>query len=95
MELLDSTEQLVEAESQITKLQSSLDNIMKEKVRRYYVAVDPVLCFSYPPFNFMSCEQINFVVLLSLETWTLAVQTSSTKRNVLNSCVAAMKLSAG
>ncbi|XP_055361388.1 ninein isoform X2 [Betta splendens] len=31
MELLDSTEQLVEAESQITKLQISLDNIMKEK----------------------------------------------------------------
>ncbi|XP_018537234.1 LOW QUALITY PROTEIN: ninein [Lates calcarifer] len=31
MELLDSTEKLVEAQSQITKLQTSLDNIMKEK----------------------------------------------------------------
>ncbi|XP_026195138.1 ninein isoform X2 [Anabas testudineus] len=31
MELLDSTEKLVEAESQITKLQTSLENIMKEK----------------------------------------------------------------
>lgn len=32
MELLDSTEKLVEAESQITKLQTNFDNIMKEKV---------------------------------------------------------------
>ncbi|XP_026154680.1 ninein isoform X2 [Mastacembelus armatus] len=31
MELLDSTEKLAEAQSQITKLQGSLDNIMKEK----------------------------------------------------------------
>ncbi|AWP16129.1 putative ninein [Scophthalmus maximus] len=31
MELLDSTEKLVDAQSQITKLQSSLDNVMKEK----------------------------------------------------------------
>ncbi|XP_070776846.1 ninein [Enoplosus armatus] len=31
MELLDSSEKLVEAETQITKLQTSLDNIMKEK----------------------------------------------------------------
>ncbi|XP_045918222.1 ninein isoform X3 [Micropterus dolomieu] len=31
MELLDNAEKLVEAQSQITKLQTSLDNIMKEK----------------------------------------------------------------
>uniref|UniRef100_A0A673B6G6 EF-hand domain-containing protein n=1 Tax=Sphaeramia orbicularis TaxID=375764 RepID=A0A673B6G6_9TELE len=31
MEVLDSTEKLVEAQSQITKLQTNLDNIMKEK----------------------------------------------------------------
>ncbi|KAM7376251.1 hypothetical protein PAMP_005994 [Pampus punctatissimus] len=31
MELLDNTEKLVEAQSQITKLQASFDNIMKEK----------------------------------------------------------------
>ncbi|KAK2826598.1 hypothetical protein Q5P01_020812 [Channa striata] len=31
MELLDSTEKLMEAQSQITKLQTSLDNVMKEK----------------------------------------------------------------
>ncbi|KAG7511418.1 ninein isoform X1 [Solea senegalensis] len=31
MELLDSTEKLVDAQSQITKLQTSLDNMMKEK----------------------------------------------------------------
>ncbi|XP_044230188.1 ninein isoform X1 [Thunnus albacares] len=31
MELLDNTEKLVEAQSQITKLQTSMDNIMKEK----------------------------------------------------------------
>ncbi|XP_040915985.1 ninein isoform X1 [Toxotes jaculatrix] len=31
MELLDNTEKLVDAQSQITKLQTSLDNVMKEK----------------------------------------------------------------
>ncbi|XP_076604864.1 uncharacterized protein nin isoform X8 [Chaetodon auriga] len=31
MELLDSTEKLVEAQSQITKLQTNMDNIMKER----------------------------------------------------------------
>ncbi|XP_023254115.1 ninein-like, partial [Seriola lalandi dorsalis] len=31
VELLDSTEKLVEAQSQITKLQTSMDSIMKEK----------------------------------------------------------------
>ncbi|XP_067471123.1 ninein isoform X3 [Thunnus thynnus] len=31
MELLDNTEKLVEAQSQITKLQTSMDNVMKEK----------------------------------------------------------------
>jgi len=34
MELLDGTEKLVEAQSQNTKLQTMLDNIMKERVRR-------------------------------------------------------------
>lgn len=33
MELLDSTEKLMEAESQVVKLQTSLDNIMKEQVQ--------------------------------------------------------------
>lgn len=33
MELLDSTEKLMEAESQVAKLQTSLDNIMKERVQ--------------------------------------------------------------
>lgn len=33
MELLDSTEQLMEAQSQVSKLQASVDNIMKERVR--------------------------------------------------------------
>lgn len=32
IELLDSTEKLMEAESQVAKLQTSLDNIMKERV---------------------------------------------------------------
>lgn len=32
MELLDSTEKLMEAESQVAKLQTSLDGIMKERV---------------------------------------------------------------
>lgn len=35
MELLDSTEKLVEAQSQIAKLQTNVDNIMKEKVQRH------------------------------------------------------------
>lgn len=34
MELLDSREKLVDAEVQITKLQTTLDNVMKEKVER-------------------------------------------------------------
>lgn len=33
MELLDSTEKLMEAESQVAKLQTSVDNIMKERVQ--------------------------------------------------------------
>lgn len=33
MELLDSTEKLMEAESQVAKLQTSLDNIVKERVQ--------------------------------------------------------------
>lgn len=32
IELLDSTEKLMEAESQVAKLQTSLDDIMKERV---------------------------------------------------------------
>lgn len=32
MELLDSTEKLMEAENQVVKLQTSLENIMKERV---------------------------------------------------------------
>lgn len=32
IELLDSTEKLMEAESQVAKLQTSVDNIMKERV---------------------------------------------------------------
>lgn len=39
MELLDSTEKYIEAQSQISKLQTVLDNILKEKVRRYYTTV--------------------------------------------------------
>lgn len=34
MELLDSTEKLMEAQSQVSKLQTSMDNIMKERVCR-------------------------------------------------------------
>lgn len=34
MDLLDCSEQLTKAQSQVTKLQASLDNVMKEKVRR-------------------------------------------------------------
>lgn len=33
MELLDSTERLMEAESQVAKLQTGLDNVMKARVR--------------------------------------------------------------
>lgn len=33
MELLDSTEKLLETENQVVKLQTSLDNIMKERVQ--------------------------------------------------------------
>lgn len=33
MELLDSTEKLVEAKNQIAKLQTCVDNIMKKRVR--------------------------------------------------------------
>lgn len=33
MELLDCNEKLVDAQNQITKLQTSLDNIMKDKVQ--------------------------------------------------------------
>lgn len=32
MELLDGTEKLMEAESQVAKLQTSLDSVMKERV---------------------------------------------------------------
>ncbi|CAB1330490.1 unnamed protein product, partial [Coregonus sp. 'balchen'] len=35
MELLDSTEKLVEAENQVSKLQRNLDNILKEKVSEF------------------------------------------------------------
>lgn len=34
VELLDSAEKLMEAQSQVSKLQASVDNIMKERVRR-------------------------------------------------------------
>lgn len=48
MELLDSTEKLVEAQTQITKLQTSLDNIMKEKVLRHFMAIcKGLLAFQY------------------------------------------------
>lgn len=33
MELLDSTEKLVEAQSQITKLQTCVDSILKDRVQ--------------------------------------------------------------
>lgn len=39
MELLDSTEKLVEAQSQIAKLQTCVDNIMKERVHRHFLAL--------------------------------------------------------
>lgn len=39
MELLDSTERLVEAQSQIAKLQTCVDNIMKERVHRHFLAL--------------------------------------------------------
>lgn len=32
--MLDSTEKLMEAQNQITKLQTVVDNVMKEKVQR-------------------------------------------------------------
>ena len=37
MELLDNTEKLMEAQSQITKLQTVVDNITKEKVARRFM----------------------------------------------------------
>lgn len=88
MEVLDSTEKLVEAESQITKLQRGLENVMKEKVLR------PLLLIF---FSIISGQTNSVCVLIfsSLETWTPAVQTSCFRRNVLNNYVAAMKLSAG
>ena len=42
MELLDSTEKLVEAHNQIAKLQEHLDKIVKEKVL-YHMAVHTVV----------------------------------------------------
>lgn len=36
MELLDCNEKLVDAQNQITKLQTSLDNIMKDKVQTHF-----------------------------------------------------------
>lgn len=52
MELLDSTEKLMETQSQNTKLQTSLDNVMKEKVQRHFMALcdfntDFLYCWSY------------------------------------------------
>lgn len=38
MELLDSTDKLVEAQSQITKLQTCVDSILKERVHRCSLA---------------------------------------------------------
>lgn len=150
MELLDNAEKLVEAQSQITKLQTSLDNIMKEKVQRHYIAIHKgVLAFQYfltfsivgvigtgtylhsliflwcfsalflfydlifcvlssaEPFLcvfvlILCCKQtanlnVNDFILFSfsLETWTLAAQNSSSKRNVLNNYAAATKPSTG
>lgn len=46
MELLDSTEKLVEAQSQNTKLQTFLDNVMKEKVQKH-VCVLAVFCVPF------------------------------------------------
>lgn len=132
MELLDSNEKLVEAQSQITKLQTSLDNIMKDKVLRCYLMrfhnMDFLFCFHYwtikmPTLTFFFCFSVSLFLLcnlsfclfcifvliclctsivlisvwssFSLVTWTLAVQTSFSKRSVLNSYAAATKPSAG
>lgn len=39
MEVLDSTEKLMEAESQVAKLQMSLDNITKERVQSGWLVI--------------------------------------------------------
>ena len=48
MELLDSTEKLVEAQNQIVKLQTCVDNIMKERVRLIVVSSVFNLIFFLP-----------------------------------------------
>lgn len=43
MELLDSTEKLIDAENQVAKLQTSVENIMKERVQKALLAADFLL----------------------------------------------------
>lgn len=67
MELLDITEKLVETQSQNTKLQTSLDNVMKEKVQRHFMALhnfntDFLCCWGY--WNIHTCTQMYLFILL-------------------------------
>lgn len=49
MELLDSNEKLLEAQSQITKLQTCVDNAMKERVRSY-CSMHVLCALTFHPF---------------------------------------------
>lgn len=56
VELLDNAEKLVEAQSQIAKLQTSMDNVMREKVH-----VVLLLCIFFTFFFFFPESLLIFV----------------------------------
>lgn len=70
MELLDSTEKLVEAQSQIAKLQTCVDNIMKERVHRHFLALQYWLSlvggFQLCAYLYLHVDDSIFYVLSSL-----------------------------
>lgn len=60
MELLDSTERLMESESQVAKLQTSLDGIMKERVERCWLGI-----------FFFSLFYLRLTLVIFSEVWRL------------------------
>lgn len=58
MELLDSTEKLVEAQSQITKLQTCVDSILKERVQTLS-GLSALTCCCSSHFRLLSVDLIS------------------------------------